>query len=101
MRLQLITANLQLVTDRLIFTWKLLERKHQKKEGFTKNEEKKLDVPTEQQIHECDGSTGTYGDNHGNEPFLHVVSGTGQDAGRFQKTQKVLNHDEMAQPSYG
>lgn len=22
--------------------------------------------------------------------------GTGQDAGRFQKTQKVLNHDEMA-----
>lgn len=41
------------------------------------------------------------GDNHGNEPFLHVVSGTGQDAGRFQKTQKVLNHDEMAQPSYG
>ena len=49
----------------------------------------------------CDGSTGTYGDNHGNEPFLHVVSGTGQDAGRFQKTQKVLNHDEMAQPSYG
>ena len=101
MRLQLITANLQLVTDRLIFTWKLLEGKHQKKEGFTKNEEKKLDVPTEQQIHECDGSTGTYGDNHGNEPFLHVVSGTGQDAGRFQKTQKVLNHDEMAQPSYG
>ena len=101
MRLQLITANLQLVTDRLIFTWKLLESKHQKKEGFTKNEEKKLDVPTEQQIHECDGSTGTYGDNHGNEPFLHVVSGTGQDAGRFQKTQKVLNHDEMAQPSYG
>ena len=93
MRLQLITANLQLFTDRLIFTWK--------KEGFTKNEEKKLDVPTEQQIHECDGSTGTYGDNHGNEPFLHVVSGTGQDAGRFQKTQKVLNHDEMAQPSYG
>ena len=74
---------------------------HQKKEGFTKNEEKKLDVPTEQQIHECDGSTGTYGDNHGNEPFLHVVSGTGQDARRFQKTQKVLNHDEMAQPPYG
>ena len=32
---------------------------------------------------------------------LHVVSGTGQDAGRFQKTQKVLNHDEMAQPPYG
>ena len=25
----------------------------------------------------------------------------GQDAGRFQKTQKVLNHDEMAQPPYG
>lgn len=72
-----------------------------KRRVFTKNEEKKLDVPTEQQIHECDGSTGTYGDNHGNEPFLHVVSGTGQDAGRFQKTQKVLNHDEMAQPSYG
>ena len=101
MRLQLITANLQLVTDRLIFTWKLLELKHQKKEGFTKNEEKKLDVPTEQQIHECDGSTGTHGDNHGNQPFLHVVFRTGQDAGRFQKTQKVLNHDEMDQPPYG
>ena len=43
----------------------------------------------------------TYGDNHGNQPFLHVVSGTGQDARRFQKTQKVLNHDEMAQPPYG
>ena len=28
---------------------------------ITKNEEKKLDVPTEQQIHECDGSTGTHG----------------------------------------
>ena len=26
---------------------------------------------------------------------------TGQDARRFQKTQKVLNHDEMAQPPYG
>ena len=43
----------------------------------------------------------TYGDNHGNEPFLHVVFRTGQDARRFQKTQKVLNHDEMAQPPYG
>ena len=48
-----------------------------------------------------DGSTGTHGDNHGNQPFLHVVFRTGQDAGRFQKTQKVLNHDEMAQPPYG
>ena len=48
-----------------------------------------------------DGSTGTYGDNHGNQPFLHVVFRTGQDARRFQKTQKVLNHDEMAQPPYG
>ena len=65
------------------------------------NEEKKLDVPTEQQIRECDGSTGTHGDNHGNQPFLHVVFRTGQDARRFQKTQKVLNHDEMAQPPYG
>ena len=101
MRLQLITANLQLVTDRLISVQKLLEKKKKKKEGFTKNEEKKLDVPTEQQIHECDGSTGTHGDNHGNQPFLHVVFRTGQDTRRFQKTQKVLNHDEMAQPSYG
>ena len=33
-------------------------------------------------------------------PFLHVVFRTGQDARRFQKTQKVLNLDEMAQPSY-
>ena len=30
-----------------------------------------------------------------------MVFRTGQDAGRFQKTQKVLNHDEMAQPPYG
>ena len=36
-----------------------------------------------------------------NQPFLHVVFRTGQDARRFQKTQKVLNHDEMAQPPYG
>ena len=75
--------------------------KTSKKEGFTKNEEKKLDVPTEQQIHERDGSTGTHGDNYGNQPFLYVVFRTGQDAGRFPKTQKVLNHDEMAQPPYG
>ena len=33
--------------------------------------------------------------------YKRQVSGTGQDAGRFKKTQKVLNHDEMAQPSYG
>ncbi len=49
---------------------------------------KKLDVPTEQQIHECDGSTGTHGDNHGNQPFLHVVFRTGQDARRFQKLRR-------------
>ena len=32
---------------------------------------------------------------------LDVYKRQGQDARRFQKTQKVLNHDEMAQPSYG
>ena len=45
-------------------------------------------------------STGTHGDNHGNQPFLHVVFRTGQDARRFQKTHPVKHSDlsDMPEP---
>ena len=49
----------------------------------------------------CDGSTGTYGDNHGNQPFPACGISDRTRCQKIPKTQKVLNHDEMAQPPYG